>query len=229
MLAVVAAVAPDVVDLVTGEGKRALHFLVGHPPVAAIDVEVVGAVLEENADRLGSYLRIERRVFVAAAQADVRADRAEHAAESVGTFPRRRERTDRAAARAADGSGRSPFVETWIARPSAVVLVFRPREAFLRAETGRNRGRGRRIQRLRLKRSSAVRVGRLHPPGMMNTPMSTGISFLAMRFVEDRRRVEADAVLADIHAGRLARVVLLAARRPKIRASCRGKFSSDRT
>ena len=52
VLTVVAAVAPIVVDLVAGEAQGAFQFLIGHPPVAAVDVEVVRAVLEEDADRL---------------------------------------------------------------------------------------------------------------------------------------------------------------------------------
>ena len=41
VLAAVAAGAPVVVDLVAGEGQGPLHLLVGHPPVAAVDVQVV--------------------------------------------------------------------------------------------------------------------------------------------------------------------------------------------
>ena len=51
--------------------------------------------------------------------------------------------------------------------------------------------------------------GGLHPPGMTNTPMTTGISLFVDQLVEDGRRVELDAVLVDVHAGRLGRVVLL--------------------
>ena len=62
------------------------------------------AVLEEDADRLRLVLADQRRIDVAAAQADVGADRAEDAAEGVGPLPRRRERADRAAAGAADAA-----------------------------------------------------------------------------------------------------------------------------
>src|SRR5215510_5079183 len=102
MLDVVSAVAPGVVDLVASEGESAFHLLVGHPPVASVEVQVVLAVLEEDADRLGLELANQRRIVVAAAQADVGADRAEDAAKGVGPLPRRREGADGPAAGAAD-------------------------------------------------------------------------------------------------------------------------------
>ena len=56
LLTVVPPVAPGVVDFVTGEDEGPFHFLIGHPPVAAVDVQVVAAVLQENADRFGFIL-----------------------------------------------------------------------------------------------------------------------------------------------------------------------------
>ena len=104
MLAVVTAVAPVVVHLVPGEDQRSLHLLVGHPPVAAVDVQVGAAVLEEDADRLGLELADQSGIVVAAAQPDVSADRAEDAAKRVGPLPRGGEGADRAAAGTADGA-----------------------------------------------------------------------------------------------------------------------------
>src|SRR5581483_604999 len=80
-----------------------LHRLVGHPPVAAVSVVVVRPVLQKDADGLRLVLADERVVAVAAAQADISADRAEDAGEGVGALPGSRERGNRAARRAADG------------------------------------------------------------------------------------------------------------------------------
>ncbi|MFO0007554.1 MAG: hypothetical protein ACK559_41210, partial [bacterium] len=60
VLAVVAAVTPGVSHLVAREGEAALDGLIGHPPVAGVDVEIVGAILEEDAERLGLDLADER-------------------------------------------------------------------------------------------------------------------------------------------------------------------------
>src|SRR5256885_7681755 len=57
--------------------------------------EVVLAVLEEDADRLGLRLADQPRVGVAAADVGEAADVAEHLAEQVRPLPRRREGADR--------------------------------------------------------------------------------------------------------------------------------------
>src|SRR5262245_35466388 len=97
-----ATLAPGVLDLIAGEGEDPLHLLVGHPPVAAVDVQVLRAVLEEDTQRLGLIFADERGIDVAAAQAHVGADGAEDPAERVGTLPRRSEGTDGTAAGARD-------------------------------------------------------------------------------------------------------------------------------
>src|SRR5205814_1130796 len=98
LLAAVAALAPYVVHLVADESEGALHHLVRHPPVAAVDVLVRAPVLEEDADRLRLIFADEGRVAVRAAQADVGADGAEDAAELVRSFPGGGEGADGAAA-----------------------------------------------------------------------------------------------------------------------------------
>ena len=98
------AVAPGVLDLVASEGEGALHLLVGHPPVAAVDVQVLAAVLQEDADRLGLVFADQGRIVVAAAQADVGADGAEDATEGVGPLPGGGEGADGAATGAADAA-----------------------------------------------------------------------------------------------------------------------------
>ena len=145
VLAVVSAVAPGMVDFVAGKDQRAFHFLVGHPPVAAIDVLVVAAILQEDAERLGLILADQRRVDVAAAQADVGADGAEDAAKSIGPFPRRGEGADRPAAAAADGSGRC-HLATDGSPGRRWLFSFQHPAAVHRAETGRSRRPGRRIR-----------------------------------------------------------------------------------
>src|SRR5262245_24749741 len=103
VLAVVPTLAPLVLHLVPGERQRPLHRLVRHPPVAAIYVQVLAAVLEEDADRPRLELADQPGVLVAAAQAHVGADGGEDASERVRPFPGRGERADRARTRAADG------------------------------------------------------------------------------------------------------------------------------
>ena len=94
LLPAVAAVAPDVIQIVTGKCERPFHRLVGHPPVAGIDVQVARAVLQKDAQRLRLILADERGITVTPAQPDIRADGAEHAAEGIRPLPRRRELCD---------------------------------------------------------------------------------------------------------------------------------------
>ena len=104
VLVVVAPVAPRMVHLVAGERQRPLKGLVGDPPIAAIDVEVLGSALEKDADRLRLDLPHEGGVFIAAAQSDVRADPAEDTAEGVRPLPGGGEGGDRATRGAPDGA-----------------------------------------------------------------------------------------------------------------------------
>ena len=76
VLAVVATVAPRMPHVIPGEFQRPLHCLIGHPPVASVDVEVVRAVLQEYPQRLRLELADERRIGMAPPQADIRADAA---------------------------------------------------------------------------------------------------------------------------------------------------------
>ena len=89
VVAAVPAGSPFVVDFVAGERERAFHFLIGHPPIAAVDVQVGAAVLEKDADRLGLELADQGRIDVAAAQADISADRAENTPERIRAAPTR--------------------------------------------------------------------------------------------------------------------------------------------
>ena len=59
VLAGVSAVAPDVLDFIAGKLERAFHGLIRHPPVTAVDVEVVGAVLKKDANRFRLVLADE--------------------------------------------------------------------------------------------------------------------------------------------------------------------------
>src|SRR5262245_26996864 len=104
MLATMPARPPGVFHLVAGEGERALHLLVSHPPIAAVDVEIGAAVLQEDAERLGFVFANECWVNVGAAQTDVGADGAENTAKGVGPLPGYREGANGAAAGAADAA-----------------------------------------------------------------------------------------------------------------------------
>src|SRR5687767_15973571 len=89
-------------DVVAREDEGALHFLVGHPPVAAVDVQIVFAILKKNANWLWLHFAHQCRVIVSTSEPDVSANAAEHTAETVRSFPRRRPGANRAARSAAD-------------------------------------------------------------------------------------------------------------------------------
>ncbi len=65
MLAAVEALAVDEFVIIFGELERLGHLLVGQGPVAVGVVEVVGAVLEEGADRLRGGLADQGLVVMA--------------------------------------------------------------------------------------------------------------------------------------------------------------------
>ena len=98
-----AALVPGVAHLVAGNVKRLFHLLIGQPPIAVGEFQVVGAVLKEDADGLGLDLANQDGIDIAAAMRAEAAHVAEHAAEGVGTLPGRRKRADSAAAGAGDG------------------------------------------------------------------------------------------------------------------------------
>ena len=52
------AVAPGMIDLVAGEFEGPLHFLICHPPVAAVNILVVPPSCRKMRSGLGSYLRM---------------------------------------------------------------------------------------------------------------------------------------------------------------------------
>src|SRR5688572_13079900 len=108
--------APCVLHVVAGEDQRPLHLLVRHPPIAAVDVQIVLAVLEKNADGLWLHLAHQCRIIIAAAQTDISADAAEHTTKPIGPFPRRSPRANRPAARAANRA------VVWILRQFHAVL-----------------------------------------------------------------------------------------------------------
>ena len=120
---VVLAVAPLVAHVVAGVLERRQHVLVGDEPAAGVVVQVVPAVLQEDANRLRLGLADQHREAVAAAQAHVGADGAEHAPERVGPLPGGDERRDGAAAVAGD---------------RAVVRIGRQRQAVRLRDVGQH-------------------------------------------------------------------------------------------
>src|SRR5262249_1555420 len=103
VLAVVAAVAHHELVVVLHELQRRGHLLVRQRPVAVQVVEVVLAVLEEDADRLLLRLADHPRIDVAAADVRETADVAEDLAELVRPLPGRREGADAARTGSSDG------------------------------------------------------------------------------------------------------------------------------
>lgn len=103
-LAAVAAFIPAVGVFVAGEFESALHRLVGHPPIAAVDVEVIFAILEEDAEGLGFGFADEGGVVISSAEADVGSDHGVNAAEVVRPFPGGGEGGDGTGGSAAEGA-----------------------------------------------------------------------------------------------------------------------------
>lgn len=87
MLVGVRAFAPGVFDGVAGEFEGGEDALVGDPPIAAVDVEVLVSVLEEDAEGFGFGFADEGSEFIAATEADVGADHGVDAAEGIGALP----------------------------------------------------------------------------------------------------------------------------------------------
>ncbi len=103
VLLIVTAFAPGVVHVVAGPGEAAFHHLVRHPPVAAVEVIVASAALEEDAEGLGLEFADEHGQLIGTVNADVGADAGEHTAEAIRAMPGDHEGADAAAAVASDG------------------------------------------------------------------------------------------------------------------------------
>src|SRR5262249_14185374 len=117
VLAIVPAVAVNELVFIPRELQSGRHLLIGQRPVAMLVVQVVGAVLEEDTDRLPLRLANDARIYVPAADVNEAADVAEHFAEQVRPFPGYCERTDAAGA---DAANRPPGG----VRPQVVVLAY---------------------------------------------------------------------------------------------------------
>src|SRR5947207_8307581 len=87
MLAVMAAIAPVMINVVAGEFEGGKHLLISEKPVAAVNIQIVAAVLQENADGLRLGFADQGRIVVAAAQADISPDAGEDAPESIRPLP----------------------------------------------------------------------------------------------------------------------------------------------
>src|SRR5262245_55188864 len=98
----VGAVAELEAVVVAAELARRRHLLVRERPVPVLVVEVVRAVLQEDAHRPLRVLADQSRVDVAATDVREAADVADHLAKGVGPLPRDGERADAARAHTHD-------------------------------------------------------------------------------------------------------------------------------
>src|SRR5579871_1806821 len=112
------AVPKDELVVVALEGERFRHLLVAEGPVAERVVQVVVAILQEDADGLLLLTADHKRVVVAALdtgsatrQVGIAADPGEDLAELVGALPGDCERADRAGAEARDGAAAGVMAE----------------------------------------------------------------------------------------------------------------------
>ena len=192
--------------VVAGECERSLHRLVGHPPVAPGDVQVLRSALEKHADRLRFALADERRILLAAADGRIGADAAEDPGKGVGPLPGGSEAADAAAGGAAD--------RTVVARrrqhDRAAV------RAGLRGDVGEQLveekpgvvAAHRVVFAAAVEPVEAGAAGRRHPAGADENADRHRHPAFVDQPVEDGRRVELDAVLVDVHAGGRLAVVL---------------------
>ena len=76
--------------IVAHELERCGHLLIGQRPIPVEIVEVAGAILERNFDRLALRLANQPGVDIAAANVGEAADVAEHFAKLLEVAPKRR-------------------------------------------------------------------------------------------------------------------------------------------
>ena len=74
------ALVPGMGHLVAGKAQRVFHLLIGQPPIAVGELEVVGPVLKEDADGLGLDFADQVRIDITAAMRT----EAAHVAETRG-------------------------------------------------------------------------------------------------------------------------------------------------
>src|SRR4051812_9872595 len=102
MAAVVGAVAVFEAAVVAGELQGGSHFLIRERPVAELIVQIVRAVLQEDAERFVLGLANLFRINVSATDVGKATDVAEDFAKRVGPFPGDGESANAAAGNAAD-------------------------------------------------------------------------------------------------------------------------------
>ncbi len=207
MVLVVAAVTPSVVDFITGECKRPLDGLVGHPPITAKRVDVGAAVLQIDAQRLGLALADQHGITIAAAEIDIGADRAENAAKRVGTLPGGRKSTNGTAA-----GPRDTAIVTIVRKPDRPAVGSLPlldgRQQFLDQKPGVVVARG-----VVLDAAVVTVEGRLlqswHPTWGDEDSDGHGHFMTVDQLIEHHWGVVLDAVLIHVEACGLGWVVLL--------------------
>src|SRR5258708_23069862 len=90
--------SPCMIHFVPGVNKGAFHRLVRHPPIAAVLVIIVTAILQKNADGFRFCLPDKRGVDIASSQTYVSPDAGKNPTECIRAFPRSSEGANGAAA-----------------------------------------------------------------------------------------------------------------------------------
>src|SRR5690242_19635515 len=99
-----AAVTPNVLELVARKSECPFHCLICHPPIAGIDIEIAFAVLQKDTDGFWFKPANKRGVNFTDAHTDISADRAKNTAEFMGALPGSGKGGNRPARSAADGA-----------------------------------------------------------------------------------------------------------------------------
>ena len=220
MLDVVPPFAPRVLDLIAGELERPFHLEIRHPPVAAVDVLVVAAIFEEDPDGPGLVLADQRGIDIPPAQPHIGANAAEDPLEGVGTLPRRGEGADRPAA----GPTNRPVGPALrqFDRPAIFGLLlfdlgqhlFEQEPHVVISQPVVFETAVEPVERL-------LGIVGLHPAMHDEHPNRHRHVAAGDQLVEHLRRVVLDAILVDVNAGGLCRVVLPGDVNPIIAVSAR--------
>ena len=206
MVAVVAAVTPLVLHLIASELQGTLQGLVGHPPVAAVDVQIVRAVLQVDADRLGLHLADQGGVIVPAPQPHIGADGAEHAREGVGPLPGGSEGADGTAGGTADAAV-VPLLRQHDGPAVGGFFGFHIGQELIQQETGVVIAQAI-VFKAAVEAVQRIRALCLNPAMHDEHANGDGHLLLGDQPVKHLGRLVLDAILVHIHAGGRLAVIL---------------------
>ncbi len=179
MRAVVSPGPPRRFNVIARKDQRSLHRLVGLPPIAGVDIQITRAVLQEDADRFRFLFSDQDVIPVGSPQTGIRTDGTEHPRELFRSFPGGRKSADRATASPADGTVVS-FIGKIDGSAVRCLLALDKRENFFQQEPCIAISQAV-VFEAAVKPVQCIGALSQYFPGVIKTPMVTGISPLAIR------------------------------------------------